>query len=344
MRHPAVTAVAKATLAAGMAWQLGSFLPAPLHQYAYYAALGAITVLYPTVRDSTRQALAATGGILCGVLLAVGMQWLSWPNALTVAAVIGLGTAVGRLPMLGEQRSWVPMAALFVLTAATPDTEKFALGYLTQIPLGAAVGLAVNYLVLPPLPLAALHRATQRMRTLLIEQLTVTVQLLGDNAPTEEGAWHERLHDLEPAREQVRFARRQADRARAANFRRAQWANTSGTLARQALALERCSWLIEDLSLMMLEFQQGEGKVALGPELRGRAIAAFEALIALLKQAPGSDGADDVTRHGMDAALDDLIAAVDAHEFTDPETRYIVSAMALATLRCARTFTHSEAV
>lgn len=344
MRYPALSAVLKAALAAGLAWQLGFLLPGMLDHYAYYASLGAITVLYPTVRDSTRQAITATGGIMCGVLLAVGMQWLSWPNALTVAIVIALGTAVGRLPFLGEQRSWVPMAALFVLTAASPDTEVFALGYVTQIPLGAAVGLAVNYLILPPLPLAPLHRATQRMRTMMIEQLSAASHLLGESDHIDQAAWRAQLHDLEPAREEMRVARRQADRARSANLRRSRWEDVSGTLMRQATALERCSWLIEDLSVMMIEFEHDDGGAVLGRSLRVRAVAAFEALTELLKEAPGVDGSNADTRRAVDVAVDELIMAVEEEHYSDHEARYVAGSMALATLRCARTFAHPQAV
>lgn len=342
--HPALTEVGKAAVAAALGWQVGSLLPPPLGHYAYYAVLGAITVLYPTVRDTARQALAATGGVLCGVLLAVGIQSLSWHNAVTLAVAVGLGTAIGRLGIFGDQRSWVTIAALFVLTASAPNTETFVLGYVTQVPLGAAIGLAVNYLVLPPLPLAALAQATQRMRTLLTEQLTVTVRLLRDDARVDQDSWRAELRDLEPVRAQVRKARRQADRARTANLRRMHWSDTSGTLERQALALERCSWLIEDLSLMMVEFQHRDTSAVLGDELRVRAIASFEALSSLLEQAPGPSGSDADARKAADAAIQDLLVCVDHTDFADRETRYIAGAMALATLRCARTFTHRSAV
>ena len=334
MWRPWLTGVAKPALAAGIAWQLGSLLPADLGRYAYYAALGAITVQYPTVRDSVRQALTATGAVLCGVALAVGMQWLAWPNALTVAAVIGLGTAIGWWRVLGEQRAWVPIAALFVLTAAAPTTETYVFGYITQVPLGAVIGLAVNYIVLPPLPLEPVHRASEGMRGMLVEQLTTVAWLLREEGRPDQQQWEQRLHDLEPARERTRSARRQAVRARSANPRGGRWTHMTGALEQRAVGLERCSRLIEELSLMLFEFQNHES-VVLDGELRDRAVTAFEALAELLDRPP--DTRHKELRDRVSTAITELDDAIDAQEFDDSESRYIASAIALATRRCART-------
>lgn len=109
------TLALKSALAAGLAWLLGSQLPPLVADYAYYASFGAVSVLYPTVSDSFREALRTTAAILAGALLAHLMQWVAFPNAVSVAAVVLLGTLAGAVPFLSEQRRWVVTAGLFML-------------------------------------------------------------------------------------------------------------------------------------------------------------------------------------------------------------------------------------
>ena len=56
LRRPRLQLVLKASLAAALAWQIGSAVPGSLSEYAYYAPLGAISVIYPAVTDSVREA------------------------------------------------------------------------------------------------------------------------------------------------------------------------------------------------------------------------------------------------------------------------------------------------
>ena len=82
------TLAVKGGLAAGAAWFAASLLPSPFHDYAYYASLGAVSVIYPALSDSVKLALRATAAIITGALLAVAAGWVSWPNALSVAVLI----------------------------------------------------------------------------------------------------------------------------------------------------------------------------------------------------------------------------------------------------------------
>ena len=93
LRRPRLQLVLKASLAAALAWQIGSAVPGSLSEYADYAPLGAISVIYPAVTDSVREAARAVVAIGLGIAVAVAIQWVAWPNALTVGLVVAAGTA-----------------------------------------------------------------------------------------------------------------------------------------------------------------------------------------------------------------------------------------------------------
>ena len=178
LRRPRLQLVLKASLAAALAWQIGSAVPGSLSEYAYYAPLGAISVIYPAVTDSVREAARAVVAIGLGIAVAMAIQWVAWPNALTVGLVVAAGTALGGWSWLGEQRSWVPVVGLFVLVLGGAETGTYAAGYVGQIGLGALVGLAVNVLVLPPLSLYDVRRTVSEVRGRVADQLCAMADLL----------------------------------------------------------------------------------------------------------------------------------------------------------------------
>lgn len=336
VHHPLISLTVKSAVAAGAAWEVGSLLPKPVNQYAYYAALGALTVMVPVITDSVKEALRAIGAIAVGVTLAVFMQWVAFPDALTVGIVVGLGTVASGLRWFGDQRSWAPLAALFVLTAGAGHTEVYVLGYLTQIPLGAAIGIAVNFALLPPLPLHDVEASVKRMRGLLVEQLCEIAELLDRDEPPEQSDWRDHLRDLEPARQEMHGMAERAERARRGNLRSGRWSSVQSDLTDFADALERCSWVVEDVSVVMLEFERREGAI-LGDELRRLTSIAFRAVADALDHpeevAPGSAR---TARAG--SSIDTLLDHLDSTEFGDRESRYLAGAVAVSARRCLRTF------
>ncbi|MGX6450162.1 aromatic acid exporter family protein, partial [Patulibacter sp. S7RM1-6] len=212
-RRRAALQALKAAVAAGVAWWLGGRLPAPLGPYAYYAALGAMLVVHPALVDSFRATVQIVGAILVGAVLAAVVQALGGTTGVTVAVVVAVGSALSLLPGLGEQRTWVPFAALFVLTVGGEHPTDYVLGYAGQILAGAAVGLLVNLAVLPPTELSDLRDATERLRRRLATRLEWLADRLDDEAAGSSGLGDE-LVDLQPAVQRVRATAELARRAR----------------------------------------------------------------------------------------------------------------------------------
>ncbi len=248
LRRRVVIVAVKAGVACALAFYLGSLLPAPVDEYKYYAALGAFTVVGLVVVDSFKESLRVFAAVVIGVGVALVVQAVSWTNFLTVGVAVLVCSLLMALPVLGDQRTWAPLAALFVLAAGGPDPEPMVLGYLLQLPLGAVVGVVVNLLFLPPLGSTELHAATMRVHRLMVDQMRSYADLLdrvdGPEPPgpdEREDLVRTNEEQLEAARTSLRQAIERASRALRANPR----ARSRGESERDALdraqATERCA-------------------------------------------------------------------------------------------------------
>lgn len=168
----AVIQAAKAAGAAGAAWLLARWvLHAPQPFLAPYAAVFLVVqvTVYRSVRDAGQQlAVVATG-----VLLALGVTVLTGSVVLGLVLVVLVGLLLGRLRVFGEHGQWVAVTALILVGQSGPAASSpvEALVRLAEIGVGAAVGVVVNMLVLPPVyqrdASAALAGVTARLADLL---------------------------------------------------------------------------------------------------------------------------------------------------------------------------------
>lgn len=228
LRRRAVLVATKAAIASGTAFYLGSLLPAPVDDYKYYAALGAFTVVGLALVDSVKESLQVFGAVALGVTVALVVQVLSWANAVTVAITIAVGVLLGATRIFGAQRTWAPLAALFVLATGGPDPQPIALGYLIQVPLGALVGVVVNVLVFAPLGDDELDTASSALLRLLSQQMRSYATLLEEQAATGDdpeaaarrgNLVHDNVVELEQAQSRLRSAILHARRAMRGNPR-----------------------------------------------------------------------------------------------------------------------------
>src|SRR5919112_113289 len=116
-------------------------MPGTIDEYPYYAPLGALSAMYPTVMGSVRTGLQTVAGLALGILLAAGVLLVGPPNLVTIGLAVGIGTLLAGVRRLGAGAEYVPMAALFVLIVGGPDAEDYSVGYLGQMAVGVAIGL-----------------------------------------------------------------------------------------------------------------------------------------------------------------------------------------------------------
>lgn len=333
--HPVSALAAKSAVAAGLAFWAGGLLPGDLGEYRYYAALGAYTVMYPSVSDSLTQAARAAVAVLLGALLAMVLQLTAWTNPATVGLAVGLGVLLGAWRWLRDQATWVPVVALFVLAVGGARPEGYVRAYVVQIVLGALVGTAVNFVAFAPLPVHELQKSTSALRRELARQLRAVANALADDGGSRAEDVLAGLPDVSPARERVRLAIAQARSARKGNPRASRSAHIHRALFDLGETLQRCSTSVESMAVVILD----PGAQPLTDDLRRRTADLMTSL-ATLFEAEGEvpeEGHVSAAR----AAVDGLIESVEDGG-GGRESRYVAGAAAVSGLRCLEAFVTAQ--
>lgn len=349
VHHPLTSLVGKSALAAGSAFWLGSFLPGELGEYRYYAALGAYSVIYPAVSDSLRQAARAMAAVLLGVVIAMVVQLAAWTNPLTVAVAVGVAVGLGAVRWLRDQASWVPVVALFVLAVGGARPEGYAAGYVAQLLLGALVGLAVNFLVFPPLPVHELESSILSLRQLLVLQLRALASAVAagrapgagtgtGSAASVGGPAGPDLRELVPARERVRRAVAEARRARQGNPRASRSTRIHLAFFDLGEALQRCSVDVESVARVM---QDRGAEVARNDRLREETVTLLGGLADLLDLAV-NDEPEDERVEAVSRQVTAILELVDSPALRGDETRYVVGSVAISARSCLEAFVAAQ--
>lgn len=157
----------KTAAAAVIAWYLAPLVPLALAEYSYYAPLGVLVSMYPTVARSAMSGAQAVIGLAVGIALGLGslaLVGVGMPRGAAVAVVIALGVLLSGVRALGVGRDWVAIAALFVLLLGGADPDGYSLSYLFTMAFGVLVGVVVNLFVFPPLRVRRADRRLSQLR------------------------------------------------------------------------------------------------------------------------------------------------------------------------------------
>jgi hypothetical protein len=128
--------------------------------------------MYETFAHGWERIVSVVAGVLVAVLFAsvTGLTWWS------LALIVAVSLAAGRLLRLGPHLAEVPISAMLVL--AVGGAERAAYGRVIETFVGAGVGVLVNLLIAPPLyvrpasdAIAELARRMARCSTALAEAL-----------------------------------------------------------------------------------------------------------------------------------------------------------------------------
>jgi hypothetical protein len=180
VRHPWTAALArwgripglrtaKVTFAAVLAYSAADMLnttTAPI-----LAPLTAILVVqvtvYQTVAESLQRVLSVLAGVLVAVVLAtvVGLTWWS------LGAVVAVALVLGQILRLGPHALEVPISAMLVLAVGGAAAPVAATGRVYETLIGAAVGIAVNFAIAPPVHVDSAGRAVAGLAGRLSELL-----------------------------------------------------------------------------------------------------------------------------------------------------------------------------
>lgn len=239
---------AKTAAAAGLAWYLAPLMPGPAAAYPYYAPLGALVSMHPTVAASAKHGLQSLLGLVLGIGMAFAITTVAAPTSLAVALVVGLGVLIGGLPRLGTASEWIPMAALFVLVLGDSNAEGFSFAYVLQMGMGVAVGFAVNWIVFPPLHLDDIDPAVAGHQRALSRQLKDMARAMEESWPPDHEAWASRSDDLALTAAAVRTAVHQAELSAKANPRSRRRASRLPSDLAALRTLERLTFHVQDIT------------------------------------------------------------------------------------------------
>ena len=110
-------------------------------------------------------------GVVVGVLVAYGFARLAGINAWSIGLVVFVSLLVGRALRLGQQGSiQVPVSALLVLVLGA-TTGGYALDRVLDTMVGAAIGILVNVVVVPPTRLKDARREVSAFATAIASLL-----------------------------------------------------------------------------------------------------------------------------------------------------------------------------
>ncbi len=239
---------AKAALAAGLAFAVAPLMPGSAADYPYYAPLGALVSMYHNVAGSVRQGIQALAGLALGIGLAFALVSISDPSPLAVAMFMGIGILLGGLPRIGSGSDWIPTAALLVLLVGGSNPDDFSFGYLIQMGAGVGIGIAVNFLVFPPLHFSAAASSLADLRLALGGQLADMGAALTEKWPPVHEDWSRRSEELAVAARTVRHLVEEADASRRANPRSKLHPRDVDLDYRNLRDLERVTFHIQDMT------------------------------------------------------------------------------------------------
>ncbi len=151
--------------------------------YPVFAPLAAMLTVQATVVESLRTGIQRTIGVVAGVLLAfllasaLGVHWWS------VGLLVFLGLLIGQSLAIGSSGSTqIAVSALLVLVLAG-GSNRYAVDRILDTLIGAAVGMIVSLLLVPPLHVRDAGVAVRHFAGSLAAVLTATAESLRGGWP-----------------------------------------------------------------------------------------------------------------------------------------------------------------
>ena len=232
--------VLKTSVAVIAAWLVCSVLftqTAPI-----FAAIAALLVVQPSVNQSIAKGLERSVGVILGVVLAYGIGFVFGTSGWVVLVAIVLALLFSWALKLGPgSANQIPISAMLVLSLGALQFG-YAVDRILETIIGAAIGLAVNVLIVPPVLLQPAHLAVARLAREVAAALERLAGALSAATPVEE---------LEAMRTKARALRKTRDTATDAVARGAESLTLNPRRGRNRALLERDAELLDRLSILV---------------------------------------------------------------------------------------------
>ncbi len=207
-----------------------------------FAAIAALLVVQPSVNQSIAKGLERSVGVILGVVLAYGIGFVFGTSGWVVLVAIVLALLFSWVLKLGPgSANQIPISAMLVLSLGALHLN-YAVDRILETIIGAAIGLAVNVLIVPPVLLQPAHLAVAR----LAREVAAAMERLAHVLTVETGA-----DELEVVRGKARDLRRIRDTATDAVARGAESLTLNPRRGRNRALLERDAELLERLGILV---------------------------------------------------------------------------------------------
>ena len=326
--HSRLLLAGKTALAVGLAWLIAPLVPGVADEYPYYAPLGALVSMTATLMSSVRTGLGTLVGLAIGILLAGAVIVVSEPNVVTISLVVGIGVLIAGNRWFKAGGDYVPTAALFVLIVGGQNADNYSVGYLVQMAVGITVGLAVNFLIFPPLTVTSAVLRLTEFRELLARHLDEMAKALEESWPPAHEDWASRTDLLRGTSDDVRQALLDADESAKANPRARLHKRDLGVDYADLYALETITFHVRDITEVLAASIWTRGYQAELPDnLRAPVGAVLKSVAdALLAR---NNGEDEEAVAAGDEALQVLLTRLDDEPATTASSLSVAVAVAM---------------
>lgn len=155
-RRAPLLQVAKSAVATIAAWLIAGWVVPG--QLPVFAAIAALLVVQPSVNQSFAKAIERSVGVIAGVVIASALGLLfgsaSWVILVAIVVAMLVAWTLKVTPGTGNQ---VAISAMLVLALGSSSPE-YALDRIIETLIGAAIGIVVNALIVPPVLVSPARR------------------------------------------------------------------------------------------------------------------------------------------------------------------------------------------
>lgn len=310
---------AKTAAAAALAWYLAPFVPFAQSEYSYYAPLGVLVSMYPTVARSASSGVQAVVGLALGIGLGLGslaVVGTGLPRIVAVAIVILVGVLLAGVRALGVGRDWVAVAGLFVLLLGGADPDGYSSSYLMTMAFGVLVGVVVNLIIVPPLRVDRADDRLLRLRDALaaaLERIGAALAGRSFDPSAAEAGTDELTATLADVREEVELA----DESRRFNPRGRRLQAPRDLNRRRLDALSGTADATRELSAALRRLTAGPDVDSRLPDDARRALADAVVAVSRLVATPPAPEGTAAELHAAEEALTGYVRRLRALDAAD---------------------------